>query len=318
MQVLRGVDAFEAPDRPVLLALGMFDGVHRGHQHLIRRLLERSSEVGGYAVVTTFDPHPLKVLSSPSQPFLLTTLEERLSLLEWLGIDAVLIFPFTPDFREISAQAFIQEILLTKLGVREVFVGPHHTFGKDRGGDVNLLRRMGEDLGFHVHVVDPLSLEGTVVSSSLIRDLLRQGAVDQAARFLGRYYSLRGTVVPGERRGGELGFPTANLLPPEDKLLPANGVYAGVASLSGERFLAVMNLGVRPTFGGQHLVVEAHLLDFQGEIYGQRIDLAFVKRIRNEQRFSDPRALAAQIARDVALARESLYGLLERGDSLMG
>ncbi|MDR5695212.1 MAG: bifunctional riboflavin kinase/FAD synthetase [Armatimonadota bacterium] len=316
MEVYHGVDAFQPPGRPVFLALGMFDGVHRGHQHLVRSLLERSRRMGGFAVVSTFDPHPLKVLSSPSYPFLLTTLEERLSLLERLGIDAVLIFPFTQTFRQISPEAFIQEILVAKLGVREVFVGPHHTFGRDRRGNVDLLRRMGETLGFLVHVVEPLSVEGTLVSSSFIRDLLRRGEVDVANKFLGRYYSLRGVVVAGERRGSELGYPTANLLPPEDKLIPGNGVYAGVASLSQERFPAVINVGVRPTFGGQRLVVEAHLLDFQGEIYGQHIDLAFVKRLRDEQKFVNPGALAAQIAQDISLARESLHDLLAKADPL--
>lgn len=287
------------------VALGNFDGVHLGHQELVRQLKERAAPQGLSAVALTFDPHPLSVLAPARAPVPLTTLDERARLLRQFGLDAVVALPFTQELSHCPAGEFARRYLAEWLRARWVAVGEGFRFGRGREGDAALLVREGRALGFEVLVVPPVLEEGQPVSSTRVREALGRGAVEAAARLLGRPHRLRGHVVEGARRGRTLGFPTANLAPPE-VALPADGVYAGWARLDAARRAAVVNVGRRPTFDHGELRLEAHLLDWQGDLYGRELELEFVARLRGEQRFAGPAALVAQIGRDVARARELL------------
>lgn len=312
MRIFRDTDRFAPERKPVLVALGTFDGVHLGHRRVIEELKAHAASAGGWAVATTFDPHPLTVISPPSEPFLLTTLDERLDLMAALEVDAVLVFQFTEAFRQITAEAFLAEMLAGRLGARTVFAGPHHTFGRDRAGTMEFLARHGRDFGIETHVVPPLVVDGTLVSSTHIRGLIGRGDVASAARLLGRRYAVRGAITTGDRRGARLGFPTANLDLPPEKIIPARGVYAAVAIVPGgrrdgaDRWEAVVNVGIRPTFGGTRTRVEAHLLGFEGDLYGAPLEVAFVARLRDEQAFAGPEALVRQIRADIDAARRLL------------
>lgn len=302
MEVIYGIDAFPKPRVPIVIALGTFDGIHRGHQTLIEQTVHRARELGGRCVVLTFDPHPLQVIAPPPEPFLLTTLDERLTLLAGLGADFVLVIRFDAAFRQISAEEWI-DLLVHRIGITEIFVGANYTFGRDRGGTAELLRRRGQADGFTVHTIAQVHVGGTLVSSTLIRRLLRAGEVREAARYLGRWYALGGRVIAGDHRGATLGFPTANLLPPEEKVLPARGAYAAFASTEQGLYQAAVSVGTRPTFGLGQLVVEAHLVDFTGALYGEGLIIQFVHRLHDDIAFSTPQALIRQMEDDVAEAR---------------
>ncbi len=291
------------PDGAV--ALGNFDGVHLGHQELVRQLRERSAAERLPAVALTFDPHPLTVLAPARAPVPLTTLDERARLLRAAGLDGVVALPFTEELSQCPAEEFARRYLAEWLRARWVAVGDGFRFGRGRAGDAALLAREGEQLGFGVLVVPPVLEGGLPVSSTRVREALGSGAVEVAARLLGRPHRLRGHVVEGARRGRTLGFPTANLVPP-GVALPADGVYAGWVWLDADRRPAVVNVGRRPTFDHGELRLEAHVLDWAGDLYGRELELAFVARLRGEQRFEGPDALVAQIRRDLARARELL------------
>lgn len=309
MQVITDLTTL-TPREDVFLTVGVFDGVHLGHQHLVGQLVQRAWEEGGLSVLLTLHPHPREVLA-PQQPVeYLTTLEEKLNLLGELGLDVVIVLTFTQEVARTSARDFI--LTLTRhLRLKELWVGPDFALGHQRQGDVAFLRHLGRELGFVVRVIEPFCLEGEIVSSSRIRTLLTQGRVSDAARLLGRYPRLRGEVVVGAERGRVLGFPTANLSLNEHQVIPADGVYAVQARLGEETLAGVANIGVRPSFGNGERTVEAHLLDFEGDIYGQELELRFVQRLRDEQRFSSVDQLAAQIERDVETARRILSGYPE-------
>ncbi len=305
MEVIHGIDAFPTQRVPLVLALGTFDGVHRGHAALIEAAVRHAQEVGGRSVVLTFDPHPLQVIAPPPEPFLLTTLEERLHLLAGLGADLALVIHFDTTFRQISAGEWV-DLLVHRVGITDVFSSVDHTFGRDRGGNVEFLRRRAQADRFTVHVVPPVHVGGTLVSSTLIRRLLRAGAVREAAPYLGRWYTLQGRVTAGAHRGKTLGFPTANLPPPTEKVLPALGTYAAFAQLERGLFDAAVSVGTQPTFGPGQLVVEAHLLDFSETLYGESLILHFVERLHDDIVFPSPEALRRQIEDDVAETRRLL------------
>lgn len=299
----------QPPQRPgwsaAAVALGNFDGVHLGHRELVRRLVDRARPAGLAAVALTFDPHPLAVLAPDRAPVPLTTLEDRAALLQDVGLDGVAVLPFTQELARHSAEEFVREHLVGWLAARWVAVGEGFRFGRGRSGDAELLAREGARLGFELLVVPPVLEADEPVSSTRVREALSRGAVDEAARLLGRPHRVAGTVVEGDRRGRQLGFPTANLLPPA-VALPADGVYAGRVQLEGGSSPAVVNIGSRPTFDHGQLRLEAHLLDWAGDLYGRRLTVEFVARLRGEQRFPGPEALRAQIEQDVALARRLL------------
>ncbi len=290
-----------------VLTIGGFDGVHVGHQALLAALRQAARDYHARPVVVTFDPLPRAVLRGRRENFYLTLADEKVALLARHGAHGVLLLPFDRELAARPGRAFLAE-LHARLRFPCLCVGYNFALGRQREGDVQALRRWGASMGYEVRVVGPITVPGVgVVSSSRIREMLAQGRVAQAARLLGRPYRLRGPVVAGDARGRQLGFPTANLQPDPRKVLPAAGVYAIWAWVDGQPWPAVVNVGHRPTFGATRRPrVEAHLLDFDRDLYGQTLALDFVRRLREERSFPSVEALRAQIARDVQRAREVL------------
>jgi riboflavin kinase/FMN adenylyltransferase len=288
--------------------IGNFDGVHLGHRAILARVCGRARELAAQAVAITFEPHPLKVLRPEANLPLLTTPEQKLQLLAAAGLDAVVVLPFTPEFAAMSARDFVTQYFFERLRVREVVVGHDYSFGRGREGNIDLLREMGQSLSFTVQVVGPVEAEDAVVSSSLVRALLRLGKVVEAGHFLGRPYGVVGSVIKGHGRGAKLlGVPTANIRP-DNELLPASGIYAVWVHRAKETFPGAANIGSCPTFENGGLSFEVHLLDFTGDLYGERLEVDFVARLREERRFPSLEALAAQIQSDISVAREKLAG----------
>jgi riboflavin kinase/FMN adenylyltransferase len=288
-----------------VVAQGTFDGIHLGHQAVIRTAVVRARALDLRAVAVTFDPNPLAVLRPAEAPSELLPLEERLERIAELAADVCVVIPFTIEFSRVEAEAYVRQVLLGLLRAREIVVGFNHAFGRGAQGTPDLLERVAGPAGVRVHVVAPLEVDGVTVSSTSIREALRQGDVRRAGSLLGRPYTLRGIVSRGAARGRVLGFPTANLAAPPG-LPVADGVYAARALWDGESALAVINVGMRPTFGGATRLVEAHLLDVTPDLYGHHLTLAFLERIRGERPFSSVGALRAQIGEDVSTARRLL------------
>ncbi|MEX2424696.1 MAG: bifunctional riboflavin kinase/FAD synthetase [Acidimicrobiia bacterium] len=293
------------------VAIGVFDGVHRGHQRVMRDLTAMARDRDLVPAALTFDPHPLEFLAPDRAPDLLTTVEQRAELLAECGVEILGVLPFL-DIRDLDPRAFVTEILCLRLRVGAIAVGENFRFGRDRGGDPGLLRTLGEAHGFTVDVAEMVVHAGPdgVISSTRIRELLAGGDVGQAAVLLGRPFALTGPVIHGDARGHTIGFPTANLHIPDRMAIPANGVYACWVERNGARHAAVVNIGVRPTFGVSARTIEAHLLNFDGNLYGESIALHFVDRIREERRFDGVDALVAQIAAD----RDRAATILEVGE----
>jgi riboflavin kinase/FMN adenylyltransferase len=290
------------------VAVGNFDGVHRGHQELVRVAIAGARELGGPAVVLTFDPHPARVLHPERAPVSLLTLDQKVEKLAALGVDRLALLRFDAALAAMEPEEFAESALARALDARVVVVGSHFRFGRARKGDLAALRAAGESLGFRVKAVAAIREGERPVSSSWVRDALASGDVRLAAALLGGDYAVDGLVVRGAGRGRGLGIPTANL-DVENELLPGEGVYAGLVLDRDEKTplaYCVANVGRRPTFGAPGIVVEAHLLDFEGDLYGRRLRLAFKARLREERRFPDARALVAQIRDDVARARAIL------------
>ncbi|MBI4242189.1 MAG: bifunctional riboflavin kinase/FAD synthetase [Candidatus Rokubacteria bacterium] len=305
MEIIRGLESYP-PDRPpTVVALGTFDGVHLAHQKILATAVSRARALGLGALACTFDPHPLEVLQPERAPAPITTLEENLALIAEQGLDAAAVIHFTPDFSRVEPEAFVRDALHRTLKVRELVVGFNHTFGRGARGNAARLQALAPSLGFVVHVIPPLTVDGVVVSSSVIREALRGGDVKQATRFLGHPYTVRGRVLRGKGRGRQLGFPTANLKP-ERELILAPGVYAARARWGGGEARAVVNVGVRPTFGEGEYWVEAYLLNFSGDLYDQPLTLAFLELIRPERMFPSVEALKAQVVRDIETAAQLL------------
>jgi len=293
------------PERPAALTIGVFDGVHRGHQALISQTVQRARAIGGRSIVLTFYPHPRLVLRPDVPVYELTSLSERAELIAALGVDVVATLAFTKELSLLPAEAFI-DMLLQHVALRELCVGPDFALGQGRSGTVAVLRELGAQRGFVVNAIPPVRLGGERVSSTRVRTLVAAGNVEQAAQLLGRPMVIEGTIITGVQRGRTLGFATANLAPAAPYLLPSNGIYAVYAELDGERLPAVANIGVRPTFGHNALLVEVHILDFDRVIYGKRLRVHLIKRLRDELRFASVDALVAQMQRDVAAARSVL------------
>jgi riboflavin kinase/FMN adenylyltransferase len=285
----------------------VFDGVHLGHRALIAQLARGARQEGAKAVAATFDPLPIRALAPGAPASALSDVGGRVRLLREAGAEAVVVFRFDEAFARLSADEFVDRVR-GACDVRRIVVGPDFHFGRRAEGDVEKLRARGKRDGFVADVVTPIEIDGAIVSSTRIRNLLLAGDVEAAARLLGRAYSIRGRVVHGAKRGRALGFPTINLALPKERLLPRDGIYAMWAEMGEGRFKAAASLGVRPTFGGGERVLEAYLLDYSGELYGADVEVAFVKRLRDEIAFASPAELSAQIARDVEETRSALGG----------
>lgn len=303
--VYRLIDAQIAQSSVV--TIGVFDGVHRGHQDLIRRLVENAHSNNRLAIVLTFFPHPDVVLRGLTGRYYLTSPEQRAAELIKLGVDYVITHEFNETLRQMRAADFVDQ-LVTHLKIEELWVGSDFAMGYKREGDVGFLRREGERKGFTVETVELLHSDdnGQIISSTAIREAIQRGAVEQANELLGRAYSLNGKVVPGDARGRQIGFPTANIAVWDQQVLPENGVYAGWVEIDGQSHKAVTNIGIRPTFAGTEVRLETHLLDFDRDIYEKEISISFVARLRGEQKFNGIDMLVAQIHKDVAAARQLL------------
>jgi riboflavin kinase/FMN adenylyltransferase len=311
MELLAHPAALPAAVGGTAVTVGTFDGVHRGHQDVLGRLVRRARAADLPSLLVTFEPHPLEVLNPAAAPRLLTAREEKLAALRATGLDFVAILPFTPDLAAQSAEQFVDRVLLERFRMRMLLIGHDHGFGRGREGDVETLRALGASRGFGVEVVAPVqNAEGEPVSSSLIRRAVASGELAEAAAALGREYGVSGRVIPGEARGRTLGFRTLNIEPESPrKLLPPDGVYAVEVRTSHGRFGGMMNLGGRPTFGDERRTLEAHLFDADGDFYGDLVHVGFVGRLRDTMRFDGPEALVAQLAADERAARRALTAL---------
>lgn len=293
------------PRGPLHLAIGVFDGVHVGHQALVAAEAKRAHAESATPMAATFDPLPIAVLAPGAPPSALSDIDERTQLLRDAGARAVAVFRFTREFAALTPDEF-GERLAGAGQVRRVCVGEDFQFGRDRAGDVSTLRELGERHGFTVDVQQPITLDGAIVSSTRIRNALIAGSVESAARLLGRPYGVTGVVEHGEKRGRALGYPTMNLDVPRARLLPRDGIYAVWTTVDGQRLKAAASLGVRPTFGGGERRLEAFILDFEGDLYGDHVRVEFVRRLRDELRFESADALSQQIAKDVDATRRVL------------
>lgn len=297
------------PERPSMVTIGVFDGVHRGHQHLIGQLVHEAHSTDRLAIVLTLFPHPDRVLHGKTGRYYLTTPEQKAELLGGLGVDVVVTHPFDETVRQMRAADFVDQ-LIAHLDMTSLWVTADFALGYQREGNFAFLQQQGEAKHFEVRPIDLLQNSGEVISSSAIRQALDNGDVAQAAKWLGRPYAVAGPIIHGDHRGRTIGFPTANIEVWEEQVIPANGVYACYAVLGSERFKAVTNIGQRPTFNGTGTRVEAHLLDFDRDIYGQQLSVEFIARLRGEQRFPGIEALVAQIRADAEQGR----AILEAGN----
>ncbi len=305
MKIIRDLKNITEKFRNPVLTLGNFDGVHLGHQAIFRRIVARAREIHGTSVVFTFDPHPLKVLAPDRSPRLLNTFEGKMRLFAAAGIDVVICAEFTRAFSEQTPEEFAHKVLHEQLGVKEVYVGYDYAFGKRREGGIASLKKAGHACGFSVSMVNAVQVNGVVASSSTVRDLIANGKVREASELLGRNYTVEGNVVHGSHRGHALGFPTANLSTPNE-LIPAYGVYAVLAHIDACQYQGVASIGVRPTFDSGPVSIEIFLFDFDGDLYGKRMEVAFVQYLREEKKFPDARSLIVQIHQDVQDARTAL------------
>jgi riboflavin kinase/FMN adenylyltransferase len=305
MQTLHSPDDFRSGGRKVSVAIGMFDGVHLGHQQLIRQAVADAEHHEGSAVVVTFDRHPNSVLAPDRVPPLIYSQPQKLRAVAALGAETTVIIPFTPDFSRQPADVFVRALTRQLAPVHSICVGSSFVFGHGRTGNVALLQQLGRELNFVVHGTAAVSLDNEIVSSTRIREAIRAGDLDAASQMLGREYALSGIVIRGDALGAQIGFPTANL-DVRGMLAPPNGVYAAHAYVDGRRYRAAVNIGFRPTVRSTapELRVEAHLLDFTADLYGREMELTFADKLRDEQKFAAVEALRDQIARDIAAARE--------------
>ncbi len=312
MKIYQGIQAVEPPIEGVVLVIGNFDGVHRGHQQLIAQAGLFAANTGGSVVAMTFEPHPLAIVAPTKAPERLCDLDERLRLLDRAGADIVVIAKSEPSLLGLEAEEFVEKVIKNRLSPTHIVEGPSFGFGRNRTGTPELLAKLAGRFGCDVHILDPVRVqiderESMLVSSSLIRQLVRDGKVRRAALCLGRPYSMLGIVAKGEQRGASLGFPTANLTG-VDQLVPADGVYSGTARVKGKTHLCAISIGSKETFQSASRCIEAHLLDFQGDIYDCKIRIEFGTLIRKQQAFSSPEELILQVKRDVEFVRHEGAG----------
>ncbi len=309
MQRIDRLEDIEKPYQNAVVTIGNFDGVHIGHQALLHDVVERAATIGGTAVVITFDPHPLQVLTENGHPPQITLLEQKSDLIAATGVDILVVIPFTREFAAISARDFVADLLIKRIGMHTIVIGRDYRFGRNREGDLDLLRTYGETMGFDVRVIDWIQGPRNGIpriSSTAIRNLVMEGELERARKMLGRPYQILGDVAHGRNRGGRLlGFPTANirLL---DELCPKTGIYAVTVECRDGRFMGVANIGYSPTFDDHLFTVEVHILDYHGDLYGEKIRVNFIERLRSEIRFDSLAALSDQIRADIVAARRIL------------
>jgi len=308
MEIIDTTEGLRRLEGPSVVTLGNFDGVHLGHRALFRRTVQRARECNARSVVYTFEPHPLKILAPDRAPKLLNTAAEKERLIAASHLDLLIRTPFTRELASWSADDFVREVLVGCLQVQHLVVGYDYAFGRDREGDGVFLRAQGEKYGFGVDVLQPIGADGQPYSSTRIREMIAAGAVRDVVALLGRNYTFEGRVVPGDQRGRELGFPTANLLTDKEQL-PAAGVYAVKVRHREQEYAGVVNLGQRPTFGEGEGTIEVHLLDFTGNLYNEDLRLYFVERLRGEQFFATVEELQNAITRDVLRSRQLLKSI---------
>ncbi|MGK7370417.1 MAG: bifunctional riboflavin kinase/FAD synthetase [Candidatus Halalkalibacterium sp. M3_1C_030] len=292
-----------------VVTVGTFDGVHAGHRAIMDTVIRKADKREARSVIVTFDPHPREIINPGDAGIkLLTTLRERREILEELGIDTMVVIPFDRDFSLLSSEEFIRDIIYKKIGVSEFVIGYDHHFGKDRDGSIETVERLGKEMGFETYVVSKKEVGAQTVSSTAIRNAIsEEGNVEQAAEFLQRLYRLNGTVIHGDKRGKEIGYPTANIKPEDTrKIIPKDGVYAVGVRYEGNWYKGMMNIGTRPTFDDSQRTLEVHLFDFNEDIYGKEVQVRFVKRIRNEKKFSGKDELVSQLKEDEKTAKEIL------------
>jgi riboflavin kinase / FMN adenylyltransferase len=304
MEIIRNLRALGRHPYPVA-TLGNFDGVHLGHHAILRAVIERARAAGGTAFALTFDPLPAKLLFPDRAPDMIMVPADRFELLRLSGIDGVIVLNFTRELSEISARDFVRDYLVGKIGVRAVVAGHSQTFGHNREGNAAVMVELGHEFGFDTTVVGPVKVGGIAVSSSKIRELIQAGELRGAAKLLGRIHFLHGPVVHGRERGRTIGFPTANIAS-ETECIPPDGVYATRVVLEDGAYASITNIGMRPTFSETARSIEAHIFDFDRDIYDQRVKLELIERIRGEKKFDSPEALRKQIALDLDKAREIL------------
>lgn len=309
MKLIDNIDSITKPFDNAVITIGNFDGVHIGHQALFHEVIEKADAINGTSIAMTFNPHPVRVLKQNGHPPLITMHEQKTELIEKTGIDVLICVPFTLDFASISARDFVRDLLVKRIGMKAIVVGKDYTFGKNREGNLEFLKRCAKQYDFEVIVANwiPISnnLQGRI-SSTKIRELVTDGKVAEAQQLLGRYYQVRGTVMTGRNRGGRLlGFPTANIKL-QDELCPKTGVYAVTVECMESRYKGVANIGYSPTFEDNIFTVEVHILDFNENIYGRNIRVNFISRIRDELKFADIDQLSEQIKKDIDKARRIL------------
>ena len=310
MKIFDHLDQIKEPFKRAVITIGNFDGVHIGHQALFHEVIEKAAAIDGTSVAMTFEPHPIRVLKQNNFPPLITLYEQKTELIERTGIDVLICVPFTLQFAALSAEQFIKDLLVQKIGLKAIVVGEDYSFGKNREGNIDLLRSYAPQYGFEVIVAGWIKSAARAmedrISSTRIRQLITEGRMEQAEKMLGRSYQIRGRVVTGRDRGGKLlGIPTANINL-SDELCPKTGIYAVMVEFDGRKYKGVANIGYSPTFDDHVFTVEVHILDFSDNIYGKRIRINFIKRIRDEKKFSDISELVAQIKLDIAAGREIL------------
>ena len=306
MKIFHGIENANIM-RPTVLTLGVFDGLHLGHQRIMRHVVERAKVTGAHATAITFDPHPRAVLHPESAPPLLQTLDQRLANFELLGIEQAIVVKFDREFASQPAEDFLSDIIRDRLHAKEVYLGKGFAFGKDRAGNIELLRKKSEELGFVAYEVDEVQIRGARISSSAIRKLLAEGRINLARRMLGRPYGVEGVIIRGDRRGHTIGFPTANLKP-HNRVIPRFGVYATATLIDGIWRKSITNIGVRPTFESDaDPSIESYIFDFDGDLYGNVLRVRFLHRIRDERKFKGINELKAQIEKDSTRARNYFH-----------
>ncbi|MDH3344648.1 MAG: bifunctional riboflavin kinase/FAD synthetase [Desulfobacteraceae bacterium] len=309
MELVENIDKIEKPYKNAVITIGNFDGVHIGHQALFHEVIEKADTIGGTSIVMTFDPHPVRVLKQNGHLPLITLNEQKIELIENSGIDVLICIQFNKAFSAISAKEFIEDLLLKCIGMKAIVVGKDYTFGRNREGNLELLQTYADNLGFEVIIADWVQTSKGLpnrISSTRTRELVMAGEVAEAKKLLGRYYQIRGVVTTGRNRGGRLlGFPTANITL-HDELCPKNGVYAVTLDCMGKKYQGVANIGYSPTFDDGVFSIEVHILDFNENIYGQKIRVNFVQRIRDEIKFSEINELSDAIRKDIEKARKIL------------
>lgn len=303
MLVIRDAENIKGEIKNPVVTLGNFDGIHLGHKTILNYVSAMADRTDGTAVVITFSPHPLKVLSPDLSPAMLTMFKKKVTLIRDEGIGLLVCARFSKRFADQHPRSFAEDVLVGKIGAKEVVVGYDYRFGKGREGTIDYLKKMGKEFGFAVTVIDAYKVGGEIVSSTAIRSFVEEGEIDKASRMLGRYYSIEGRVINGMKQGMAIGYPTANISTPSE-LLPRTGVYAANVNIENKRYNGVVNIGFNPTFKRDRLTIETHILEFKGDLYGCKMEIEFIGRIRNEQEFPSAEELAKQIRKDVAMAEK--------------